>query len=901
MKAFGEIGKDRSLAARVLLLLVAFTVPLVGAAAILISQQQAKIDVTERERVGLDFTRRVAVVVDTLSRLRDRVEIDGAKVGPNAGSVEAALSNLYDYDSGEGRALHMTKRLERLQDDWSAALTPRGASSNLDRACEDAVSLFYAINDRSLNIDSDPGTIALIDAAGVQMPTLAERAGTAKITLLRSVGENGERAGSDRLTSALLVGQAVRAYEIVVNDVATAERFGELSSDLHTRLLRLRDALKMFVAVARDDATGRASSLGSRADDLTSAIDGANTAFDDAISHALDGRSRGEHRALLLLQIEAALAIAVGIGIAVQIGRTIRDRDRRELERARSDAERLSSELDRQRALELLRVSEAQFRAVFDRSSIGVAILDPSGRVVRTNRAMAEIFGQVDLSIVGPANPSFARLIDGTIDSFTSELEVEIDGAPRWFEATQSLVLAESGSPLFAISMFKDITERRHGEDLLRYQASHDQLSGLPNRSHFVEAAGRVIFEERRRGEYAVLFVDLDEFKFVNDSLGHDIGDRVLAAAAMRLREAVRGDDLVARFGGDEFAVLLASREGAWEFAPAVERIGRALAEPLFVDGREIFLSASMGVAVVDDAYRTVEEIIRDADTAMYFAKAAGRSRAEFFNATMHHQASRRLVVATQLRRALERDQLYLAYQPVVSLADGHVEGFETLLRWEHPELGFVSPGEFIPIAEEIGAIVPIGRYVLENACRQLTAWKTLVDRPLRLSVNASVREILQSDYVEFVESLARRHSLRQGELVLEVTESTVLASGKFSAGALERIKAAGVALAIDDFGTGYSSLRYLQQFPFDELKIDRSFVSSTGDESVASEPIVTMLLALGKSCNVRVVAEGVETSIQAARLRALGAQSAQGYLYGAPTRAREAEAFLRRAFVVAS
>jgi EAL domain-containing protein (putative c-di-GMP-specific phosphodiesterase class I) len=271
----------------------------------------------------------------------------------------------------------------------------------------------------------------------------------------------------------------------------------------------------------------------------------------------------------------------------------------------------------------------------------------------------------------------------------------------------------------------------------------------------------------------------------------------------------------------------------------------------------------------------------------MYHAKATGRARSAVFDVSMHDHASRRLDVASQLRRALERDQFYLVYQPVVSLTTGAIQSCEVLLRWESPELGLVSPSEFIPIAEELGLIVPIGRYVLDRACRQFAQWRdTGMRHPGRISVNASVREIVQIDFADTVEATIARYGMTPSQLILEVTETAILSSGKFSAGSLDRLKAAGVALAIDDFGTGYSSLRYLQQFPFDQLKIDRSFVGGT-DGRLASEPIVTMLLTLAKSCGVGVVAEGVETPTQAARLRALGCTSAQGYLYGRPCRAQ--------------
>jgi EAL domain-containing protein (putative c-di-GMP-specific phosphodiesterase class I) len=279
----------------------------------------------------------------------------------------------------------------------------------------------------------------------------------------------------------------------------------------------------------------------------------------------------------------------------------------------------------------------------------------------------------------------------------------------------------------------------------------------------------------------------------------------------------------------------------------------------------------------------------------MYYAKSTGRARSAVFDISMHDQATRRLDIATQLRRALEREQFYLVYQPVVSLATGTIQSCEVLLRWESPELGLVSPVEFIPIAEELGLIVPIGRYVLDRACRQFAEWRDGgIRHPSRISVNASVREIVQTDFVDTVEATMARYNMRPGDLILEVTETAILSSGKFSHGALDRLKSAGVGLAIDDFGTGYSSLRYLQQFPFDQLKIDRSFVGGA-DGRLASEPIVTMLLTLAKSCGVGVVAEGVETPTQAARLRALGCSSAQGYLYGRPCRAATLPELFRR------
>jgi EAL domain-containing protein (putative c-di-GMP-specific phosphodiesterase class I) len=304
----------------------------------------------------------------------------------------------------------------------------------------------------------------------------------------------------------------------------------------------------------------------------------------------------------------------------------------------------------------------------------------------------------------------------------------------------------------------------------------------------------------------------------------------------------------------------------------------------------------------VHEACGTVDEIVRDADTAMYAAKTSGSERYAVFDLSMREDVSRRVSLSLQLRRALERDQFHLVYQPVVSLSSGIIDSFEVLLRWEHPELGNVSPVEFIPIAEELGLIVPIGRFVLDRACAQLAEWKRdfPIHRPQRISVNCSVREIVQSDYVDNVAATLRRHGIQPKELVLEVTESTVLASGRTSGAPLERLRDIGVGLAIDDFGTGFSSLRYLQQFPFDVLKIDRSFVGGE-DGGLASEAIVTMLLSLARTVGVSVTAEGVETEAQAKRLRELGCPEVQGYFFGMPTRASDVPAVFYQIAAVAS
>ncbi len=895
----GICRRERFLIGRVLLLLVVVAIPLGGAAWLVIAQQDATIGLTQRERGGVGFTQRTVEVVRSLRAVRDRMELDGNSAQLERRNVDAALEALYDYNSGEGRSLELTKRLARLHSDWARVPVTAAGGKEVEQALTTAISIFEIIDVRSaLSADSDAETANLIDAYGAQLPTLTAQIDRAKLLLASTSRSNADH----RFESAMALGTARRAYATARHEVDSATNSDPDIRTIDRSLDSVDAALTSFVNFEDRGRSLNVRSPIATARELGDAtIEGVYKAQGNlatTLRKRLADREAREGEYLAQLHIETLLAFVLLIGCGVLIAKSIRERDRRDLMRARAEAERLANELERQRRLDALAVTEAQLRAVFDRSSVGVAILDGDGTLLRSNRALSEMLVSFDSRRIGAGHPDFRRLISGELESFVTEIEsMHPSGPPAWYEATVSLVRDDANDPRFAISMVKDITERKRSDDKLRYEATHDSLSGLPNRSFFQERLRSMYFSEAGFGPGvgAVLFVDLDEFKFVNDSLGHSTGDRVLISAGERLRRVTLPGDCIARFGGDEFAILLPGRESRDEIHEIVDQIGRALAEPTNLDGHEVVITASIGVAIVHEYYRSVEEILRDADTAMYYAKTAGRARSAVFNPTMHENASRRLELATQLRRALERGQLIPAYQPVISFVSGAIESFEVLLRWDHPELGPISPGEFIPVAEEIGLIIPIGRFVLERACAQFAEWKRLEPkrRPRRISVNASVREIVQNGYVDSVEAIVRRYGLLPGELILEVTESAILSSEKFSFGTLERLKEIGVGLAIDDFGTGYSSLRYLQQFPFDELKIDRSFVGGA-DGRLASEPIVSMLINLAKACGVSIVAEGVETSTQAARLRALGCTNAQGYLYGAATRAENVPALFK-------
>lgn len=447
------------------------------------------------------------------------------------------------------------------------------------------------------------------------------------------------------------------------------------------------------------------------------------------------------------------------------------------------------------------------------------------------------------------------------------------------------------------IALRHEISERLRVEEQLRHDSLHDGLTKLPNRTLFLERLQHAIQRSKRRPDYlfAVLFLDLDRFKVVNDSLGHQVGDELLVAVARRLERCLRREDTVARFGGDEFAILLEGISSISDAGRIAERIQRELSAPVNLSGYEVFTSVSIGIVDSSSAHGLPDLFLRSADMAMYRAKAAGKARYEMFDRTMHAQALARLQLETDLRHGLERGEYRVLYQPIISLESGRILGLEALLRWAQFERGLVSPGDFIPLLEEMGLILPLGRWVLEQACEHMRDWREAVPGafPLSLSVNLSVRQFSQPDLVDQVAATLSATGLPADRLTLEITESMIVENPEQAATVLRALKGLGVELHMDDFGTGYSSLGYLTRLPMDAIKIDREFVSRMESDDKHFQ-LVRTILTLARSMNLRAVAEGVETPEQLLALRRLGCEQAQGHLFSRPLAAEEVQELLR-------
>ena len=605
-----------------------------------------------------------------------------------------------------------------------------------------------------------------------------------------------------------------------------------------------------------------------------------------------------ENIALKAVQLGAADYL-----ISEQIYNTVLVRAiRHAIERQEADA--------RQRAAEqALRDSEARYRALFEQSRDAIVLMDRERSITAVNGALTELLGYAPNQLLGHSfhlmyyDSADAQELEAALAAKSSSREAEtrlrhIDGSIVWCLLSTAARRDDHGTVCGYQTIIHDITDRKRAEERLMHNALHDALTGLPNRALFADRLNMSLARMRRHKEhrFAVLFLDLDRFKIVNDSLGHAAGDRLLVEIARALVSCIRREDTVARLGGDEFAILLDGIAGETEAEVTVERIQSCLMQPFDIAGQHLFTSASIGVAFPTAREEQPEDLLRNADIAMYSAKAAGPAHYRIYDTTMHERAAVLLELETDLRHALTRSEFILEYQPIVSLLEKRVSGVEALIRWQHPRRGLLQPHEFVPVAEETGLIVDIGWWALREAARQAASWLQLCPPELCpvMSVNLSTRQVMAPDLVERIETILTETGLPGRLLSLEITESTLMRDSAITAASLVRLRAMGIQLCIDDFGTGYSSLAYLHALPIDGLKIDRSFIGAIGSNDERSE-LVGTIITLAHRLGITAVAEGVETETQLERLQQMGSEYVQGFFYSQPIGADEAASLITR------
>ncbi|GAA0226907.1 cyclic Di-GMP phosphodiesterase RmdA [Saccharothrix mutabilis subsp. mutabilis] len=599
----------------------------------------------------------------------------------------------------------------------------------------------------------------------------------------------------------------------------------------------------------------------------------------------------------------AALQGALSAGYA----RALRERTLAEQEAIRAAV------LDaRDQAEAALRASEARFRAMFTEAAIGIGIADIEGRILDVNQALQDMLGfsveemrQYNIrDLMHPEDGSsvwrlYDQLTAGECDHYRAEKRFRrADGEQVWTHLTLSLVRDDHGDPQYQVAMIEDVTDRHLLQNRLRYQALHDPLTGLPNRALFLERLGRV-FNNRARRRAGLCYLDLDGFKVINDSLGHDIGDQLLVEVGRRLDHSVSGEGkLVARMGGDEFVILVEGSADTQDIVDVADRVLRELESPIRIGGHELTVSASIGIVERALSGTTAADLMRDADITLYWAKADGKSRWALYDPERNAREVARFTLSATMPAALERDEFYVDYQPLVRLEDSTVVGVEALVRWQHPEFGRLAPDRFIELAEETGLIVPLGRWVLRAACRQARRWlEEFGESAPFVSVNLAVRQSRDPELVRDVKRILDECALPPHHLQLELTESAIMGTADEPLEALRALSDMGVRIAIDDFGTGYSNLAYLKHLPVHELKIAGSFMEglrAADEEDPVDVQIVSTLVQLAHALRLGVTAEGVETPSQAKRLHRIGCDTGQGWFFAKPMTPGEIDELLR-------
>lgn len=562
--------------------------------------------------------------------------------------------------------------------------------------------------------------------------------------------------------------------------------------------------------------------------------------------------------------------------------------------------------LNQARQRQALADAEFRYRSLFDGVPVGLYQTTPDGQILDANPALLQMLGYPDLSSLQAIKVTdlcvhaegYRRLQelllrrDGKMRGYIAQLR-RYDGSVIWAETCSRVVYDASGRVLYHEGAIQDITERRTAEARIHYLAHHDDLTGLPNRVMFKQRLDLALAEAARYGKkVALLLLDMDRFKTINDTLGHGVGDGLIKAVAVRLKGCIREIDLVSRLAGDEFAFILPGLVAGEDAARVAQKILDEFAQPFWVSGYQLFISASIGIALYPTDGEGTDTLLKNVDVAMYHAKEQGRSAYQFYAAEMNARAFERLALEHALRHALERNELVLHYQPQMDLNTGRIVAMEALLRWQHPELGMIAPTQFIPIAEETGMIVQIGEWVLRAACVQNKAWQQAGLAAVRMAVNLSVRQLRQPNLVQMIERVLQESGLEPQCLELELTESMLMKNAELTIPALVALGTMGIEISIDDFGTGYSSLGYLKRLPIHALKIDQSFVCDipADHDDVA---IAMAIIAMAHNLGIRVIAEGVETAAQQSFFVDHHCDVVQGFHLSVPLPAAEAARFL--------
>lgn len=554
--------------------------------------------------------------------------------------------------------------------------------------------------------------------------------------------------------------------------------------------------------------------------------------------------------------------------------------------------------------------SEERFRSAFNYAPIGIALVSPNGVWLKVNLALCKILGYTEDEFLtrdfqsmiftedlGNTLIKIHELISGKVPSCQMEQRyLHKQGETVWVSwsvSTTSHSVSEQPNLIFQL---QDVTDRKRAEEKLKYEATHDALTGLPNRARFMLKLDQALEKKHTDENYkvSVLFIDLDRFKVINDSLGHLIGDQLLIGISERLRECLRPSDMVARLGGDEFTILVEGKYELKEVIRIAERIQEKFLFPFDLDGHEVYSSASIGILHATENHRLPEDLMRDADTAMYQAKRAGKARHEVFDQDMHEAVKEILKLETDLRRAVEKEEFYLNYQPIYSMMTGKIDGFEALARWNHATLGSIPPSKFIPLAEEIGLIDTLGEHIMRKSCSQMYSLKDSMPNSelLMLSVNLSCKQFSNPTLVTKIKRILEETKFPGNKLKLEITESVFFEHQEKAIEMLNQLREVGIQIHIDDFGTGYSNLNYLMKLPISTLKIDRSFISPIKSNGENTE-IVRTIVTLARNLGMKVIAEGVETQTQFDELKKLNCEGAQGYFFAAPMSFEKVQYFL--------